>query len=138
MLTPQQTLWLEEDKRYLVVRVARLDTGMDWAEDPPSRTRHLIGNLEAAPLANGEVEALWPSRALSLQIESSFPREAGSQGRRAAGPGLTFMRRPLMTEVISELYRTRGGVAGDPIMIVCAVSWPLVSAASTVPISGPA
>jgi len=37
--------------------VARLDTGMAWAEDPPSRTRHLIGNLEAAPLDNGEVEA---------------------------------------------------------------------------------
>jgi 3-phenylpropionate/cinnamic acid dioxygenase small subunit len=41
---------LEEDKRYLEMRVARLDTGMAWAEDPPSRTRHLIGNLEAAPL----------------------------------------------------------------------------------------
>jgi 3-phenylpropionate/cinnamic acid dioxygenase small subunit len=48
---------LEEDKRYLKMRVARLDSGMAWAEDPPSRTRHLIGNLEAAPLANGEVEA---------------------------------------------------------------------------------
>src|SRR5438445_7490615 len=39
------------------MRVARLDSVMAWAEDPPSRTRHLIGNLEAAPLANGEVEA---------------------------------------------------------------------------------
>jgi len=48
---------LEEDKRYLEMRVARLDTGMAWAEDPPSRTRHLIGNLEAAPLENGQAEA---------------------------------------------------------------------------------
>jgi 3-phenylpropionate/cinnamic acid dioxygenase small subunit len=48
---------LEEDKRYLEMRVARLDSGMAWAEDPPSRTRHLIGNLEAAPLENGEVAA---------------------------------------------------------------------------------
>src|SRR5438445_10154902 len=39
------------------MRVARLDTGMAWAEDPPSRTRHLIGNLDAAPLENGEVQA---------------------------------------------------------------------------------
>ena len=46
----------EEDKRYLAMRVARLDTGMAWAEDPPSRTRHLIGNLEARRLDNGEVE----------------------------------------------------------------------------------
>jgi 3-phenylpropionate/cinnamic acid dioxygenase small subunit len=48
---------LEEDKRYLEMRVARLDTGMAWAEDPPSRTRHLVGNLEVAPLATGEVQA---------------------------------------------------------------------------------
>ena len=48
---------LEEDRRYLEMRVARLDTGMAWAEDPPSRTRHLIGNLEATPLENGEVQA---------------------------------------------------------------------------------
>jgi 3-phenylpropionate/cinnamic acid dioxygenase small subunit len=47
---------LEEDKRYLEMRVARLDTGMAWAEDPPSRTRHLIGNLEAMPRQDGEVE----------------------------------------------------------------------------------
>jgi 3-phenylpropionate/cinnamic acid dioxygenase small subunit len=47
----------EEDKRYLQMRVARLDTGMAWAEDPPSRTRHLVGNLEAELLENGEVKA---------------------------------------------------------------------------------
>jgi 3-phenylpropionate/cinnamic acid dioxygenase small subunit len=48
---------LEEDKRYLEMRVARLDTGMAWAEDPPSRTRHLIGNLEATPLEGGAAQA---------------------------------------------------------------------------------
>ena len=57
-VTPQGDLAiLEEDRRYLEMRVARLDSGMAWAEDPPSRTRHLIGNLEAVPLDNGEVEA---------------------------------------------------------------------------------
>jgi hypothetical protein len=39
------------------MRVARLDTGMVWAEDPPLRTRHLIANLEVAPLENGELRA---------------------------------------------------------------------------------
>jgi 3-phenylpropionate/cinnamic acid dioxygenase small subunit len=47
---------LEEDKRYLEMRVARLDTGMAWAEDPPSRTRHLIGNLEATSREKGEAQ----------------------------------------------------------------------------------
>jgi 3-phenylpropionate/cinnamic acid dioxygenase small subunit len=36
----------DEDITTLTARVARLDTGMAWAEDPPSRTRHLITNIE--------------------------------------------------------------------------------------------
>jgi 3-phenylpropionate/cinnamic acid dioxygenase small subunit len=39
----------DEDKHSLSARVARLDTGMAWAEDPPSRTRHLISNIEVEP-----------------------------------------------------------------------------------------
>jgi 3-phenylpropionate/cinnamic acid dioxygenase small subunit len=42
----------DEDIRTLTARVARLDTGMAWAEDPPSRTRHLITNIEIEPGAS--------------------------------------------------------------------------------------
>jgi 3-phenylpropionate/cinnamic acid dioxygenase small subunit len=37
---------LDETKETLSGRVARLDTGMAWAEDPPSRTRHMVSNIE--------------------------------------------------------------------------------------------
>jgi 3-phenylpropionate/cinnamic acid dioxygenase small subunit len=40
---------LDETKATLAGRVARLDTGMAWAEDPPSRTRHMIANIEVEP-----------------------------------------------------------------------------------------
>jgi 3-phenylpropionate/cinnamic acid dioxygenase small subunit len=40
---------LDENKQTLRARVARLDTGMAWAEDPPSRTRHLLANIEIEP-----------------------------------------------------------------------------------------
>jgi len=40
---------LDEDKQSLNGRVRRLDTGMAWAEDPPSRTRHLVTNIEVEP-----------------------------------------------------------------------------------------
>jgi 3-phenylpropionate/cinnamic acid dioxygenase small subunit len=43
----------DEDIKSLTARVARLDTGMAWAEDPPSRTRHLISNIEVVPDASG-------------------------------------------------------------------------------------
>src|ERR1700741_4646287 len=39
----------DEDKKTLRARVARLDTGMAWAEDPPSRTRHMISSIEVEP-----------------------------------------------------------------------------------------
>ena len=39
----------DETKETLAGRVARLDTGMAWAEDPPSRTRHFIANIEVEP-----------------------------------------------------------------------------------------
>ena len=40
---------LDETKETLDRRIARLDTGMAWAEDPPSRTRHIITNIEVEP-----------------------------------------------------------------------------------------
>jgi 3-phenylpropionate/cinnamic acid dioxygenase small subunit len=40
---------LDETRKTLEGRIARLETGMAWAEDPPSRTRHLISNIELAP-----------------------------------------------------------------------------------------
>ena len=43
----------DEDKTTLAARVARLDTGMAWAEDPPSRTRHLVTNVEVEPCEGG-------------------------------------------------------------------------------------
>ena len=45
----------DETKETLSGRVARLETGMAWAEDPPSRTRHLITNIEVAGDAGAEL-----------------------------------------------------------------------------------
>jgi len=54
--------FMDEDKGSLRRRVDRLDTGMAWAEDPPSRTRHLISNVEVEP---GERES-------ELKVYSNF------------------------------------------------------------------
>ncbi|EFL2338346.1 3-phenylpropionate/cinnamic acid dioxygenase subunit beta, partial [Escherichia coli] len=41
------TTWIFNDtKDQLERRIARLETGMAWAEEPPSRTRHLISNCQ--------------------------------------------------------------------------------------------
>ena len=53
---------LDETKETLTARIDRLDTGMAWAEDPPSRTRHMISNIELEP---GDSEA-------ELRVYSNF------------------------------------------------------------------
>jgi 3-phenylpropionate/cinnamic acid dioxygenase small subunit len=41
--------FFDDDKTSLAMRVKRIDTGMAWAEDPPSRTRHLVTNVQIRP-----------------------------------------------------------------------------------------
>ncbi len=40
---------LDEDKRTLTQRVVRLETGRAWAEEPRSRSRHLVTNVRVRP-----------------------------------------------------------------------------------------
>jgi len=70
---------IEDDRRYLEMRVARLDTGMAWGEDPPSRTRHLIGNLTAEPLSGGEVKAKTAFLVYRSHLETDHQLLAGSR-----------------------------------------------------------
>jgi 3-phenylpropionate/cinnamic acid dioxygenase small subunit len=69
----------EDDRRYLEMRVARLETGMAWAEDPPSRTRHIIGNLVVEPLDNGEVRTKTAFLIYRSHLETDQQIFAGSR-----------------------------------------------------------
>ncbi|MET9844842.1 3-phenylpropionate/cinnamic acid dioxygenase subunit beta [Streptomyces ossamyceticus] len=42
---PGEVAIFDETKASLAWRIRRFDSGMAWAEDPPSRTRHLITNI---------------------------------------------------------------------------------------------
>jgi biphenyl 2,3-dioxygenase subunit beta len=42
---PGEMAFFNDDKTLLAGRIAKLKTGRSWAEDPPSRTRHLITNV---------------------------------------------------------------------------------------------
>lgn len=43
-----------EDRRFLDLRIARLSTGYAHAEQPPSRTRHLVGNVRVSPASEDD------------------------------------------------------------------------------------
>lgn len=42
---PGEAAFYDETKESLTWRIRRFDSGMAWAEDPPSRTRHLVTNV---------------------------------------------------------------------------------------------
>jgi 3-phenylpropionate/cinnamic acid dioxygenase small subunit len=41
----EDVAWFDEGKDILAMRVAQLRTGVHWAEEPPSRTCHLVSNV---------------------------------------------------------------------------------------------
>jgi len=46
---PDEAAHFDDNLEYLGYRVARLATQFAWAEQPPARTRHLIGNVRVSP-----------------------------------------------------------------------------------------
>jgi 3-phenylpropionate/trans-cinnamate dioxygenase beta subunit len=53
------TTWIFNDnKDQLERRIARLETGMAWAEEPPSRTRHMISNIQITETDQADVFAV--------------------------------------------------------------------------------
>lgn len=62
MAKPGESAYFDEGHAELVQRVDRLYTHMAWAEEPPSRSRHLITNIRV-----GATE-----RADEFDVESSF------------------------------------------------------------------
>jgi len=54
---PGELAYFDEDKASMWRRLTRLQTGMAWAEDPPSRTRHLVTNITITELDHGIYQA---------------------------------------------------------------------------------
>ncbi|HKM99800.1 MAG TPA: 3-phenylpropionate/cinnamic acid dioxygenase subunit beta [Candidatus Binataceae bacterium] len=86
---PNEAAFFDEDKKSIAMRIRRLNTGMAWAEDPPSRTRHMVSNVVIRPRSNGEYEVdcyylLYRSR-LEREVEM-FVGMRHDVLRRAATP----------------------------------------------------
>ncbi len=55
-LQPPTTYIFNETKYQLERRVARLETGLAWSEEPATRTRHCVTNVRVLSVAGDEVE----------------------------------------------------------------------------------
>jgi 3-phenylpropionate/cinnamic acid dioxygenase small subunit len=61
--------YYDETKESLAWRIRRFDSGMAWAEDPPSRTRHLITNIVVQHIDPGQHPDF---SAEDLEVRSAF------------------------------------------------------------------
>ena len=48
--------WFDEGKRILAGRVRQINTGIHWAEEPLSRLRHIIANVQVLEVDGDEVK----------------------------------------------------------------------------------
>jgi len=64
-----EAAFYDETKESLAWRIRRFDSGMAWAEDPPSRTRHLVTNVVAHHV-DRDVQAGFTAD--DLEVRSAF------------------------------------------------------------------
>lgn len=53
---PGESAFFDDDKESMHQRVRKLYTGYAWAEDPPSRTRHVVSNVRIVSMSNDLLE----------------------------------------------------------------------------------
>lgn len=53
---PDDVALFDETRRTLEQRIRRLESGAAWAEDPPSRVRHLVSNVRIIAVEDDEVD----------------------------------------------------------------------------------
>lgn len=103
-----EAAYYDETKESLAWRIRRFDSGMAWAEDPPSRTRHLVTNVVAHHVDPQEHTGFTPDdllvRSAFLVYRSRLEREENVfAGRRTdilrrTGPGLRVARRTILLD----------------------------------------
>lgn len=52
---PGEMAFFDDTKEILLARVRKVNSGTAWAEDPPSRTRHLVTNIRITDIAGDEL-----------------------------------------------------------------------------------
>jgi 3-phenylpropionate/cinnamic acid dioxygenase small subunit len=98
---PTDLAYFDDDKQTLGQRIRRLDTGMAWAEDPPSRTRHVIGNVRIhAGAAEGEFEVTSAFLLYRTRLETDLNLFAGRRDDvlRRADDGWRIARRRIVLD----------------------------------------
>jgi hypothetical protein len=90
----------DENLDTLERRIARLETGCAWSEDPPSRTRWLITNIEVEPIdIASEIDGSWKITSRGLVLDQTVIS-------KNLGPGELRIARHTRGQVEERALRT--------------------------------
>ncbi len=98
---PGESAFYDETKESLAWRIRRYDSGMAWAEDPPSRTRHLISNISARERSDGLLQVRSAFLVYRNRLQTEVDLYAGGRNdiiRRRGVHGLEVVKRTILFE----------------------------------------
>lgn len=98
---PGESAFYDETKESLAWRIRRYDSGMAWAEDPPSRTRHLVSNVSARERSDGLLQVRSAFLCYRNRLHTEVDLYAGGRTdivRRAGVHGYEVVKRTILFE----------------------------------------
>ncbi|HIW91516.1 MAG TPA: aromatic-ring-hydroxylating dioxygenase subunit beta [Candidatus Corynebacterium avicola] len=98
---PGEAAYYDETKESLAWRIRRFDSGMAWAEDPPSRTRHLISNITAREREDGLLQVRSSFIVYRNRLQTEYDIYAGGRNdiiRRGGEHGFEVVKRTILFE----------------------------------------
>jgi 3-phenylpropionate/cinnamic acid dioxygenase small subunit len=105
--TADEMAWFNDTKLQLAGRVTKLHTGRSWAEDPPSRTRHLVTNVRVVDDDGTEIAVESNFHLYRTRLKSEEDSWIGSRRDvlRRTDTGLQIARRTILIEQTVLLSR---------------------------------
>lgn len=98
---PGEAAFYDETHASLAWRIRRYDSGMAWAEDPPSRTRHLISNISVRDREDGLLQVRSAFLVYRNRLHTEVDIYAGGRNdvlRRAGTHGFEVVKRTILFE----------------------------------------
>jgi biphenyl 2,3-dioxygenase beta subunit len=76
---PGAMAFFDDDLNFLKMRVAKMTAGNAWSEDPPSRTRHIVNNIQIVSVKDAEIETTANFHLYRTRLESEEDSWIGSR-----------------------------------------------------------
>ena len=100
---PGEIAFFDDDKSTLIFRWQKFASGVAWAEDPPSRTRHLVTNIRVLADRGDELDVESYFHVYRTRLKSEVDSWVGSREdvlRRVDGTFQIARRRILLDQTI--------------------------------------